>query len=393
MSGRPVLFLSHASVEAQTAQELKRRLLALPAARASGLEVFIDRDDLTPGRGWQEQLEQFIMERSSAFGVIVGAKGVVTWVESEVRTALSRATRDRNYPFIPVFIDADTMALSMQDASSSSLPPFVRQYHGVCDPLSDEKELAKLLRAVLGDTADNGAGRPRTGGTSPVSNIPIRVPTHFIGRDDALAAIEAAFRGGSDRLAVAITALHGLRGVGKSTLAAAYADLHRGDYRVTWWIRAQADVSLHADLVALGIRMAWVAPDEKEAPALAAVMEQLRAEGDGVLLIYDNAVDADALKPCLPRRRGARPHHFEYPCLARRRDAGPDHSLARGDRRRLSDRSHWPGGRAQRGRGAVPGAGRPATRPRAGRRVLRAARRFAEGVPQALRSCAGPVSR
>src|SRR5439155_10550050 len=46
-----------------------------------------------------------------------------------------------------------------------------------------------------------------------VSNIPIRVPTHFLGRDDALAAIEAALGRYEGR--VAITALHGLRGVGK----------------------------------------------------------------------------------------------------------------------------------------------------------------------------------
>ena len=58
---------------------------------------------------------------------------------------------------------------------------------------------------------------------------------------------------------------------------------------------------MRADLVALGVRLGWVAADEKEEPALAAVMERLRHEGEGILLIYDNAVDADALKPYLPR--------------------------------------------------------------------------------------------
>jgi hypothetical protein len=71
-----------------------------------------------------------------------------------------------------------------------------------------------------------------------LSNIPIRVPLHFMGRDDALTAIEAALKRHQGR--VAITALHGLRGVGKTTLAAAYAERHRGDYRATWWIRAQS---------------------------------------------------------------------------------------------------------------------------------------------------------
>jgi hypothetical protein len=35
-------------------------------------------------------------------------------------------------------------------------------------------------------------------------------------------------------------------------------------------------------------------------------MQPLRHEGEGILLIFDNAVDADALKPYLPRGGGAR---------------------------------------------------------------------------------------
>jgi MoxR-like ATPase len=69
------------------------------------------------------------------------------------------------------------------------------------------------------------------GNAYALSNVPIRVPLHFLGRDDALAAIETALARHEGR--VAITALHGLRGVGKTTLAAAYAERHRGDYRAT----------------------------------------------------------------------------------------------------------------------------------------------------------------
>jgi tetratricopeptide (TPR) repeat protein len=100
--------------------------------------------------------------------------------------------------------------------------------------------------------------------------------------------------------------LHGLRGVGKTTLAAAYAERHRGDYVPTWWIRAQSEPTMRADLVALGVRLGWMPPDEKEEPALVAVTERLRHEGEGILLIFDNAIDADALTPYLPRGGAAR---------------------------------------------------------------------------------------
>jgi hypothetical protein len=42
-----------------------------------------------------------------------------------------------------------------------------------------------------------------------------------------------------------------LRGVGKTVLAAAYADAHRSEYGATWWIRAQTESTMRADIVAL----------------------------------------------------------------------------------------------------------------------------------------------
>jgi tetratricopeptide (TPR) repeat protein len=146
-----------------------------------------------------------------------------------------------------------------------------------------------------------------------LSNIPIRVPKHFMGRDHELAAIGAALASpsppspasGGGRGWGAVATLHGMRGVGKTTLAASYAELHRGDYRATWWIRAQTEAGMRADLVALGVRLGWVGADDKEEPALTAVMERLRHEGEGILLIFDNATDADALKPYLPRGGGS----------------------------------------------------------------------------------------
>lgn len=132
-----------------------------------------------------------------------------------------------------------------------------------------------------------------------VSNITLRVPAHFMGRDDALATIDEALN--RDPSGLAVAALYGLRGVGKTTLAAAYAERRRSDYRATWWIRAQTEASMRSDLAALGVRLRWVGADEKEEEALATVMERLRHEGEGILLIFDNAPDARTIKPYLPR--------------------------------------------------------------------------------------------
>ena len=139
---------------------------------------------------------------------------------------------------------------------------------------------------------------PFPGARSALSNIAISVPRHFLGRDDELAEIDGALNRGEGR--VAITTLHGMRGVGKTVLAAAYAERHRADYRATWWVRAETPETMRADLVSLGVRLRWVPADDKEEPALERVRERLRNDGEGLLLIYDNAIDAASVRAFLP---------------------------------------------------------------------------------------------
>jgi tetratricopeptide (TPR) repeat protein len=131
---------------------------------------------------------------------------------------------------------------------------------------------------------------------SATTNVPICVPPHFLGREEALAEIEATLARFRGRIA-----LRGLPGVGKSTLAANYAERHRREYRATWWVRAQSDEMMRADLIGLGVRLNWVPADAEAKCAFAAVSERLQQDGDGILLIFDNALEARTLKPYLPR--------------------------------------------------------------------------------------------
>jgi tetratricopeptide (TPR) repeat protein len=132
-----------------------------------------------------------------------------------------------------------------------------------------------------------------------ISNIPINIPRHFLGRDDDLVEIEEAINSGDGR--AAISALHGMRGVGKTTLAAAYAERHRSDYRATWWIRAETEPAMRADLFGLGVQLGWVAADFPEEAAVNAVLDRLRDEGDDILLVYDNAIGPNEVGKYLPR--------------------------------------------------------------------------------------------
>jgi tetratricopeptide (TPR) repeat protein len=139
----PCLFLSHSGADTDAARELKRRILENPAARNAGLSVWFDKDDLRPGRGWQEQIEEIITHRVTAFAVLVGTKGVINWVEREVRLGLARATGSDPIIFVPIL----ARGAALDDILL--LPPFVQQHHAVRDPLNDPTEFAKLIYAIL----------------------------------------------------------------------------------------------------------------------------------------------------------------------------------------------------------------------------------------------------
>ena len=206
-SGRtPVLFLSYSRVDSEEARELKRRLEESPAGRHAGLKVWFDKDDIAAGGYWQQSIEIAIAQQSTAFAVYVGSKGIVNWVRPEVRLAMSRATSSDSYPFIPIIA---------KDSDELDLPPFARQYHGVCDPLNDTAEMEKLLRAVLAPTP---GGEPILIVEEPYVGLRAMEEAdadRFFGREAELDDLVAKVR--SRRL----TALIADSGAGKSSLVRA----------------------------------------------------------------------------------------------------------------------------------------------------------------------------
>ena len=141
-SHRPVLFLSHAGADSEAARRLKERIEQAPQARARNLKVWFDKDDLRPGESWQQQLEEAVGQRATAFAVYISARGVVNWVEAEVRLGLSRAIsgKGQRFPFIPI--------LAAGADGSQALPGFARQFQAVREVEKDPDEFRKLVAAV-----------------------------------------------------------------------------------------------------------------------------------------------------------------------------------------------------------------------------------------------------
>ncbi len=211
---------------------------------------------------------------------------------------------DKKHPIIEEDIELDPDKRRKLDAfrERAKLMREGEEVHRVYQTFESLDQFSTAAAIAIGRLAQHLGLNRSNANEAPArthSNIPINVPRHFLGRGDDLAAIEAALKIKNGR--AAITALHGLRGVGKTTLAAAYAEQHRGDYRATWWIRAETESTMRADLVGLGVRLGWVAADAAEEPAFVATLERLREEGEGILLVYDNAASPNEIRKYLPR--------------------------------------------------------------------------------------------
>src|SRR5262245_38350627 len=80
-------------------------------------------------------------------------------------------------------------------------------------------------------------------------NLPRPPVDPFVGRAEALDALHAALtaRGAG----VVSQAVVGLGGVGKSELALQYADRHRREYRLVWWVNAEDRENVDTGLATL----------------------------------------------------------------------------------------------------------------------------------------------
>ena len=136
----------------------------------------------------------------------------------------------------------------------------------------------------------------------PVTGLPRRPVRVFEGRDEALGVLEQALdaRGG----AVVTQAVYGLGGVGKSELALQYADAHRGDYGLVWWITAAEAGQVEAGLAGLAGRLCPVAAVAGTTGDAAGWATGWLQAHDRWLLILDNVEDPADIEPLLGQLGG-----------------------------------------------------------------------------------------
>ena len=111
------------------------------ALRQQGLNVFLDRWYLIPGRPWPQALEEVIASCRSV-AVFVGPYGMGPWQQREKYLAISRQTSQPDFPVIPVLLPEADPALGFLSQNT-----WVDLRQRPDDPLS----LAILQAAVRGE--------------------------------------------------------------------------------------------------------------------------------------------------------------------------------------------------------------------------------------------------
>ena len=142
--------------------------------------------------------------------------------------------------------------------------------------------------------------------TVVVGSIP-QAPPAFQARADLLAELGAAGPG-----VPVIRVVTGMRGVGKTQVAAAYARrCVNAHWRLVAWINAEDTSAAVTSLALVAYRLGLVQPStgaEAPSPELSGqlVRSRLEADGDRCLLVFNNVTDLAALRDYLPAAGQAR---------------------------------------------------------------------------------------
>jgi hypothetical protein len=109
----------------------------------------------------------------------------------------------------------------------------------------------EVVAIPVGPEPDFDTYAPAPPSPSKVVSPQVAGMAEVVGRDRELAGLRAAFAAKQQRKGPVVQVLTGMGGVGKTSLARAYAQRHLDDYEVVWWVRAEDRTAVDGEYRAL----------------------------------------------------------------------------------------------------------------------------------------------
>ncbi|MFI9329013.1 tetratricopeptide repeat protein [Kitasatospora sp. NPDC052868] len=132
---------------------------------------------------------------------------------------------------------------------------------------------------------------------APPSTSNLAPPPHCVGRGYELGWLHSTLNTNGGTAVTQAPTVHGLGGIGKTTLALHYAHRHRDDYTLVWWVNAESPARIEQSLAALTMQLhpAWAGRATE--PERAAWAVNWLHWHPGWLLVFDNAEHPRDLRP------------------------------------------------------------------------------------------------
>jgi tetratricopeptide (TPR) repeat protein len=138
-----------------------------------------------------------------------------------------------------------------------------------------------------------GGGQPV--GPVVAGNVP-QEPPAFQPREDLMARLRAAGSGVS-----VVRAVTGMRGVGKTQLAAAYArECINAGWRLVAWVSAEETAGILNGLAVVADRLGVSHSGVSHEMVAGEVRNRLEADGSRCLIVFDNVIDPNSVRPYTP---------------------------------------------------------------------------------------------
>ncbi len=271
------------------------------ALESAGIRVWRDVQQIGPGDDWKSVIREAISGEALAF-LACFSFATLALVRSRQNEELSVAVGElrQRWPHVPWLIpvrldDCEVPDLDLGGGRTlASLEPADLFGAGRADALS---RLVEAVSRILGPGQATVASRiPASARRIVVGDIP-QQSTAYQDRPGLLDALT----GGTPVGARVVFAVTGLRGTGKTQVAAALARRRLAEgWPVVAWVDASSQASLLAGYGELAAA-AGLAGDGPDSPVAAGrVRRWLEADGQRCLVVLDNAVSADVVRPFLP---------------------------------------------------------------------------------------------